>query len=192
VSVGETLEFPFEPEFASLRESCAEIDRLLALPPDELRRPSPRVSSWSAEKQVAHVALANELVVRNLNSLIKGSGLFVVEGGEAAPQALAVLIAGRLPRGVAQAPRIVRPPEEIDSELVHEWVAGGRQGFDELSRRIAELRAANKKVPHQLMGPLSASQWLRFAAVHTRHHLAIAAEVLAASRGSEELSDGRR
>jgi hypothetical protein len=182
VRVAESVEFSFEPEFASLRESCAEIDRLLALPPGDLRRPAARVSGWSAEKQVAHVALANELVVRNLNSLIKGSGLFVVEGGEPVPQALAVLVAGRFPRGIAQAPRIVRPPEELDRELVGDWVAGGRQGFDELSRRIAELRAATKKVPHQLMGPLSASQWLRFAAVHTRHHLAIAAKVLAASR----------
>lgn len=182
MSVAESVEFPLEPEFSSLRESCAEIERLLALAPDELRRLAPRVSGWTAEQQVAHVALANELVVRNLGSLLKGSGMFVVESGEAAPQALAVLVAGRFPRGIAQAPRIVRPPEVIERELVVEWAAAGRSGFEELSGRIADLRAATKKVPHQLMGPLSASQWLRFAATHTRHHLTIAAEILAATR----------
>jgi hypothetical protein len=175
-------EFPLEPEFASLRASCAEIDRLLALPQDELRRPAPQVSGWTAERQIAHLALANELVVRNLRSLLKGSGMFVVDAGEPAAEALAVLEAGRFPRGRSQSPRIVRPPEEPERALLLEWVATGREGFDEMSRRQDELRAASRKVPHQILGPLSASQWTRFAAIHTRHHLEIAGEILAATR----------
>ena len=184
MSVAAGLEFPFEPEFASLRESCAEIDRLLAMPPRELRRAAPKVSAWTAEQQVAHVTLANELVIRNLHSLIKGSGMFVVDGGEAPEQALAVLAAGRFPRGMAQSPRIVRPPETIERELVLEWAGSGRDGFEQLSKRVGELRAATKKVPHQILGPLSASQWLRFAAAHTRHHLEIATEILAVNDGA--------
>jgi hypothetical protein len=179
VSVAAGLEFPFEPEFASLRESCAEIDRLLALPLPDLRRPAPQVSAWTAEQQVAHLALANELVIRNLHSLIKGSGAFVVDVGEPPEPALAVLAAGRFPRGRAQSPRIVRPPETIERDLVLEWAASGRDGFEQLSKRVPELRAATKRVPHQILGPLTASQWLRFAAAHTRHHLVIAAEILA-------------
>jgi hypothetical protein len=35
-------------------------------------------------------------------------------------------------------------------------------------------------VPHQILGPLTAARWVRFAAMHTRHHLDIAREVLAA------------
>ena len=33
---------------------------------------------------------------------------------------------------------------------------------------------------HQLLGPLSAALWVRFAAVHTRHHLLITREMLSA------------
>ena len=81
----------------TIASSPAEIDRLLAMPPRELRRAAAKVSAWTAEQQVAHVTLANELVIRNLHSLIKGSGMFVVDGGEAPEQALAVLAAGGEP-----------------------------------------------------------------------------------------------
>jgi hypothetical protein len=175
-----THEFSFEPEFAALRESYLEIDGLLARAPEELRRVAPAVSGWSAEHQLAHVALANELVARNLRSLIKGAGMFVVDSGEPPQVALDVLIAGRFPRGRAQAPRIVRPPEEVQRDLLLDWLSGNRRDFDELATRTDELRAASKKVPHQILGPLSASQWLRFAAAHTRHHLVIAREIVVA------------
>ena len=42
------------------------------------------------------------------------------------------------------------------------------------------LRAAPRAIPHQLLGDLSAVEWVRFARVHTAHHLVILDEVLAA------------
>ena len=42
------------------------------------------------------------------------------------------------------------------------------------------LAATELKIPHQLLGPLDLPQWTRFAGVHTRHHLAIADEVVGA------------
>lgn len=174
-----THEFDFQAELSALRELYSEIDVLMARPPEELRRVVPAVSAWSAEKQLAHLALANELVARNLRSLLKGSGLFVVESGEPPQAALDVLIEGRFPRGRAAAPRIVRPPEDVQREYLVEWLAGNRSEFEAFSALLPELRAVTKKVPHQILGALSASQWLRFAAIHTRHHLEIARETLA-------------
>jgi hypothetical protein len=170
-------EFPLEPEFAALRELYAEIETHLARPAAELQVQVPAISGWTAEQHLAHVALANELVARNLRSLIKGSGPFVVDQGEPVEEALQVLVSGRFPRGRAQSPRMVRPPERVERVFLLEWVAGNRRDFDELATRLDELRAASKRVPHQLMGPLSAPQWLRFAAAHTRHHLGIAREL---------------
>jgi hypothetical protein len=187
-------EFALEPELAALRVHYAEIERLLARPEAELRGAAPEISGWTAEQQLAHVALANELVARNLRSLVRGSGPFVVDAGAPVAEALAVLVSGRFPRGRAQAPRMVRPPAEVRREFLVEWVAGNRRDLDELGARLDELRSAAKRVPHQLMGPLSASQWLRFAAIHTAHHLAIAREVLAAASETareRDLAPGR-
>jgi hypothetical protein len=50
----------------------------------------------------------------------------------------------------------------------------------------ARIVSSGLKIPHQVLGPLDAPQWLRFAAVHTRHHLGIAYEVLA-QLGATEL-----
>lgn len=174
-------EFDPQSEFAALRALYAEIAEWLARPVEELNRSAPNVSGWSAEQHLAHLSLANELVVRNLKSLLKGAGPFVVESGEPVPGALAILASGQVPRGQAQAPRIVRPPETVEREYLLEWIAGNERDFAELALRSAELAAARHKVPHQVLGPLTAAQWVRFASIHTRHHLAIAREVLAAT-----------
>jgi hypothetical protein len=167
-------EFELGPEFAALEQHYADIDRLLERPAAESSVVRPEISAWSVEHHLAHIALANELVARNLRSLIKGSGPFVVESGDPPPGALEVLISGRLPRGKVQAPRMVQPPEVVQREYLVEWLAGNRGDFAALTQRVPDLRAATQRVPHQLLGPLSASQWLRFAAIHTHHHLEIA------------------
>jgi hypothetical protein len=177
-----SLGVPSDPS-RDLRDVLAlygEIEALLARPRAELARVASRVSGWSADQHLAHVALANELVARNLKVLLRGQGALVVDSGDAAPEVVTVLEEGRLPRGRAQAPRIVRPPDDVDPVLLAQWVREGRAEFEELAPRAAEIAAAGKRVPHQLLGPLTAAQWARFAAVHTRHHLGIAAEVLAA------------
>lgn len=168
----------------------AELERLRAhyrriaelLESEELARLAPEVSGWSSEQHLAHLALANELAFRNVQSLLAGSGLFVVEEGEPVPQALAVLESGLFPPRAAQAPRMVRPPDKVERGLLLGWIADNRRDFEALSGRELELEAAPRRVPHQLMGPLSAIQWLRFAAIHTGHHLAICGQVGSADR----------
>jgi len=174
-------DFSPQTELAGLREDFVAIERMLEIAPEELARTATWVSGWSAEEHLAHLALANELVCRNVRSLIKGQGLLVVDEGEPPPEALAVLAAGRFPRGAAQAPRMVRPPDPVQREFLVEWLQENRAEFEELAGRCDEIEAATKCVPHQILGPLSASRWVRFAAMHTRHHLDIAREVLAAT-----------
>ncbi|HVS17034.1 MAG TPA: DinB family protein [Planctomycetota bacterium] len=167
-------------ELARLREDYVAIERLLQRSDERLARVVPPVSGWSAEQHLAHLALANELVCRNLRSLLKGSGALVIDEGDPPADALAVLESGRFPRGAAQAPRMVRPPEQVRRDYLADWLAGNRLDFDELSARTGEIEAASKRIPHQVLGPLTAARWLRFAAMHTRHHLDIAREVLSA------------
>jgi hypothetical protein len=170
----------FDPavQLPHLRALCGVIDELVERPAVALRTPAPAISGWTAEQQIAHVALANELVVRNLRSLARGSGALVVPGGEPIPAAIPMLVAGRIPRGRAQSPRMVRPPAEFDRELLLRWIADDRREIESLDP--ASIVANGLCVPHQLLGPLDAPRWLRFAVVHTRHHLEIAFDVLRA------------
>jgi hypothetical protein len=165
------------PELARLLGCYDEALRLFEDQPQRRSLRAP-LSGWSAEEHLAHAALANELVLRNLSSLLKGSGLLVVQGGEAVPGALDLLHAGRLPRGEAQAPRMVRPPAKVEAEMLKLWLEEGRAGFAALDP--ARIASSGLKIPHQVLGPLDATEWLRFAVVHTRHHLVIAREVLEA------------
>lgn len=177
----------FDPgsEIAHLREDLAAILRLLERSADELGRPASWISGWSAEQHLAHLALANELVCRNVRSLLKGQGALVIDEGEPPPEALAVLAAGRFPRGAAQAPRMVQPPDPVRRDYLSEWLQGNARDFAELAGRGAEIEAATQRIPHQVLGPLTAAQWVRFAAMHTRHHFDIAREVLAATRARQ-------
>ncbi len=173
-------------ELARLHEDLIAIRRLLERPGEELALVAPRVSGWSADQHLAHLALANELVCRNVKSLLKGEGPLLVDKGEPPPDALAVLQAGRFPRGAAQAPRMVRPPEQVRRDYLIEWIEGNLREFDQLASQGDAIEAAAKRIPHQVLGPLSAVQWVRFAATHTRHHLDIAREVQAAAMARQK------
>jgi len=161
--------------------AAEELDRLLAGDARVLAQRAPTVSGWSAIEHASHATLANELVLRNLVNLARGSGMLVVADATQDPRALAVLVAGKLPRGQVRSPRMVVPPSDIDVATAREWAArfvdevtGFRRGFD------PRLERARLFVPHQTLGPLDLGQWARFGVVHTRHHVAIAREALAA------------
>jgi hypothetical protein len=170
--------FDVHDDFAALRPALARLRTIVALPADvaELRRPE--VSGWSPLEHVAHVSLANELIVRNLHSLGSGQGALVQLSGEPVAGTLEILQSGAIPRGRAQSPRMVRPPSRIDRALLEEWMAGAESGFEHFASQSELLEAASGRIPHQLLGPLTASQWVRFARIHTLHHLAIADALL--------------
>src|SRR5688572_3230820 len=90
--------------------AAEEVDRLLAGDARVLAQRAPSVSGWSAVEHASHATLANELVLRNLVNLARGSGMLVVTEATQDPRALAVLAAGQLPRGQARSPRMVVPP----------------------------------------------------------------------------------
>ncbi|MBM3991574.1 MAG: DinB family protein [Planctomycetes bacterium] len=165
-------------DLTALGAAYAEIRAWLALPRERVLRVDPALSGWNVEQHVAHCSLANELVGRNLKSLLKGSGLLVVDTGEPVDGALEILASGRIPRGTAQAPRSVRPPPLVERAYLLEWLDGNEREFAEAKRQLDLLLAAPKRIPHQILGPLTAVQWLRFAAIHTAHHMSIARELL--------------
>lgn len=175
--------FDLRADLARLGELYAAMTVVLALDEARLRRAAPSLSAWSALHHLAHVALADDLCTRNLHSLARGAGVLVRPGLAPVERALAILRSGRLPRGEVQSPRIVRPPEDVESALVRGWHADNVAALDALAPQLAQPPPADLWIPHQTLGPLDLAGWMRFTAAHTRHHLAIACEVLAADAG---------
>lgn len=171
-------------ELAALERLHAEIERLFALGESRLRLPAPAISAWAPLQHLAHLTLANELCVRNAQSLAKREGLLVQRGKSCDPQALDVLREGKLPRGRAQSPRIVVPPVDVELDFVRGWHRDNLEAIAALEASSHALVASECTIPHQMLGPLDLPAWLRFAAVHTRHHLAIASEALASHSGA--------
>ena len=170
-------------ELAVLASQLRRVEALLELPAAQLLEPLEDVSGWSIGEHAYHLVLACDLSLRNVASLVKDEGMLVREPVDRKDEALAILAAG-IPRGAAEAPRFVRPPARLDLGLLRELLAQVGAVRDDLAARVDEVLAAPRCVPHQLLGDLTASEWVRFARVHTDHHLAIVDDIVAARDAS--------
>ena len=168
-------------DLARLLDLLGRVDREFARPEDHLGARAPEVSGWSAGEHLFHLTLANDMSVKNARNLLEGRGRLRTDRVPLDPRASAVLARGRLPLGT-EAPRFVRPPAEPDLAIARDIQGDVAEGARLLVQRTSDLRAAEQGIPHQTLGVLSAAEWLRFARIHTAHHLILARQVLAAIR----------
>jgi len=172
-------EASLEDDLEELAVQLQRVNVVLALPEERLLARAPDVSGWSAGAHVFHLVLACDLSLRNAASLAKDTGRLVRAPEDRKDEALAILEAGVIPRGVAQAPRFVTPPPRLDLKLAQQLLDEVGQARAALAADLDALRAAPRVIPHQLLGDLTGPEWVRFARVHTNHHLQILDEVLA-------------
>jgi hypothetical protein len=71
------------------------------------------------------------------------------------------------------------PPEGIHREDAAAALARSAAGLAEVARLEARLPRIAGRIRHFAFGLMTACQWLRMARIHTRHHLAIIADLLA-------------
>lgn len=50
--------------------------------------------------------------------------------------------------------------------------------WEELYSRKNEIESSESVVPHKLLGDFTAAIWVRFACIHTQHHLKIIFDIL--------------
>lgn len=167
-------------ELARFAAQQRRVETLLELPDERLLERNEAVSGWSAAEHLFHVSLANELSLKNVTALLNEKGRFIREREELDPRAVEALRTGRFPRGT-QAPRFVQPPPKIDLPFTRELAGDVRAALGALLERDGFASAPNG-IPHQILGVLSAPQWLRFVRMHTVHHLRIARAVLRVRR----------
>lgn len=131
-------------------------------------------AGWSVLQHLFHLLLAAELSLTNARNLASGRGALRLPRTELDPRAREVLVQGRLPRGT-KAPRFVSPPARPDLALARtlqaEALAAAR------APELAGELSGPLGIPHQVLGVLSAAEWLRFARLHSAHHLRIVAEL---------------
>jgi hypothetical protein len=83
------------------------------------------------------------------------------------------LTGGYIPRGIAQSPKIVRPPEVIWTVDLYHQVQEAQANID-LLNRLSE----DSYFEHFAFGLMNKSQTIRFLEVHTKHHLKIVRDIL--------------
>lgn len=150
-----------------------------------LHEHAPAVSGWSAAQHLYHLALATDLAFRNVKSLVADRGRLIVDDDGPTELARQVLAGGGPGRGESEAPRMVRPGEVVDPSFLEMELGQNRAVLVELRALAPKMADAPRRIPHQDLGPLSALEWLHFARLHARHHLALVEDVLAQLDGSE-------
>mgnify|MGYP000070305931 CR=1 FL=1 len=83
------------------------------------------------------------------------------------------LTAGFIPRGRAESPQNVRPPEIILTDDILRQLLEVRKNIEKLQNLDD-----NANFNHPVFGMLNKSQTIRFLEVHTNHHLKIVADIL--------------
>lgn len=139
-----------------------------------LSRRRESVSAWSVAEHLDHLAQANAQCAAAISRLLQSAPSDSDPGLKLAGRA--VLLTGWIPRGRGVAPPTTvpsaAPPSEIRSRLRDASVA-----VNAIGERLSELDGARARLGHPALGGFTAFQWLRFIAIHTRHHLKIIEEI---------------
>ena len=83
-----------------------------------------------------------------------------------------------IPRGTAQAPTPMLPGDSPDAGTVRAALEKADSRWADLDDQAAAIEASTLRLPHPVLGPLTAAEWTRLGAIHTQHHLRIVDEIL--------------
>ena len=164
---------PFSPRHVkTMRAVLDDIDGLAQQEQSQFALRREAVSQWSVAQQLDHALRVCASILGRIDA-----------PGEAIPKKLhwigrAILVTGYIPRGKGKSPTSLLPVlcsrEELrqsvsDTRAVLERVVVG-----------AASESNDRIVMHPMFGGLTAKEAFAFAIIHTRHHLAIVRDILAA------------
>ncbi len=161
-------------EFDALGERDRLIAELLARPDETLFVAKPAVSGWSPADHLYHMLLINGGVYRTVGKLMQPDAPTACEPSDLARSFMA---GSGFPRGRIQAPETVRPPADLNRAGLDRVVALSARSRASTEPLLGQLAALPTALPHPLLGPITAPAWLRFARIHTDHHLAIIGDI---------------
>lgn len=188
-------------ELRRVRDALGELERLTRLSSEVWGARAPAVSAWSPGEQVHHALLALEVAATKVDEALSSAVAPAAacqetelptapsphRSGPAPRRSLRpigalVLLTRWIPRGRGRAPEILLPPPNAAPEEVARLLQGVGCRWARLEPRAGEIGRSRSSAPHFIFGDMTPRQWVRFAALHTCHHLRIVSDILRASR----------
>ena len=134
----------------------------------------PDRTGWNSAEHAAHCAKVSLLVARTVRTLLASQS--DARRGPINEAAQALLDSGCFPRGKGNAPPSLHPTPAATEDGVRALKAASRS-WTKIEARVDEIESSTAQSDHFAMGPLTASEWVRFCAAHTAHHLRIVREI---------------
>ena len=137
---------------------------------------APGVSKWSFGQQLEHLYRSSHYVIDRLEESLTGENASEPIG----MWGRGLMIGGFIPRGAF--PTI--PPLEPASgtmDHIHPLRESLKTRLAQIEWDLSEIKASSGRSLHPRMKWLSSSQWLFFADIHHRHHLAIMRDIVRAT-----------
>lgn len=168
-------------EYSMLRGFYDAVEALLDAPQHVLFSVHQTISNWSPADHLYHILCSNSKSLKAARLAATDQGPTVHEG-EPSDTGAQVLSEGSFGDLEAEAPPSVRPPEDLTRGALRTAYEKSRRQFEELREYVHMLPEAKARLPHPAFGPLRASEWLRFARIHSDHHQDIVQQILNAAR----------
>ncbi len=166
-------------EYARLESFYVEMDRILSRPESVLTKVIASVSGWSAADHAYHLSVINAKTWRGVDRILAQHPP-AEPGGVPNRVGRLFFKAGRMKRGTVKAPDFVTPSADLSMADVRLWADRSETSFREMKAKLISLPEDSYRIPHQLLGPLNAREWLTFVRIHSLHHLAIIHDILGA------------
>ncbi|MDE0960567.1 MAG: DinB family protein [Planctomycetota bacterium] len=170
------LEFGTDP--ADLDRLIEELQKLAKWTTDENRLAacSLPISRWSVSEQLDHLITVTMLNLKAIKILRLGRGQPPSSGLNAAGKM--VLELGQIPLGAAQAPAYAQPTAGRSAVELETLRLKVHLMCEDLIGDYSRIDSSGQVLRHFAVGEMGARQWLRFALVHSRHHVAIVERIL--------------
>ena len=136
----------------------------------------PEVSGWSCGEHAGHVAMVSNWIATEIEENLRDSQRdSEQEWGEHTEW---ILNGGDFPRGSAKSPPQFDPAGRPRAYFLTVFPAAV-QSWISIGKKADILPACPARFPHFALGYMTSSEWVRFCALHTAHHLAVVRDVRA-------------
>ena len=135
----------------------------------------PQRDRLNTEVSKVDVAWQLDHILKTINRITEAIEKSNPENYSSSTNAMRILslTAGYIPRGRAQSPDIVKPPDNILTEDLLQQIKEARANIEKL-KQLDE----NSYFNHFVFGDLKKAHTIRFLEVHTKHHLKIIKDIL--------------
>lgn len=134
------------------------------------------VSGWSCGEHAGHIALVTHWIASEIEENLRDPTRDV-DGVWAAPTE-SVLMAGDFPRGLVKSPPEVNAHGREREEFLPVLPAA-QAAWRAIALKSDQLTSCDARFPHFALGYLTSTEWVRFCALHTAHHLAVVRDLRA-------------